>query len=89
MRGESPLRYVEAPPTVRVVAAGRETARFQPDSGFDWTVTVPADDVARSAGAIAIETDAVCLPGRAEGTSDMRHLGLRLYEYRAVPWPGD
>jgi hypothetical protein len=85
MRGESPLRYVEAPPTVRVMAAGREIARFQPDADFEWTVTVPADDVARSAGAIAIETDAVYLPGPAEGTPDVRHLGLRLYECRISP----
>ena len=39
-------------------------AQFRPDDDFDWTVTVPADDVARAAGAIAIETDPVYLPGR-------------------------
>lgn len=89
MRGESPLRYVEAPPTVRITAAGREIAQFQPDSDFEWAVTVPADDVARAAGAIAIETDAVYLPGPAEGTADERRLGLRLYEVRVTPWAGD
>lgn len=58
-RGESPLRYIQTPPTVRFTAAGREIARFRPDTDFEWTVTVPADDVARAAGAIVIETDPV------------------------------
>ena len=32
MRGESPLRYVDAPPTVRVTVGGRVIAQFQPDA---------------------------------------------------------
>ena len=75
------------PPTVRITAAGREIAQFQPDGDFVWTVTVPADDVARAAGAIAIEPDPVSLPGPAEGTADERHLGLRLHEFRVAPGP--
>ena len=35
----------------------------------------------RAAGAIAIETDPVYLPGPSEGTTDERHLGLRVFEY--------
>ena len=85
LRGESPLRYFDAPPTVRVTAAGQVIAQFRPDDDFDWTVTVPADEVARAAGAIAIETDPVYLPGPAEGTADERHLGLRVYECRVYP----
>jgi hypothetical protein len=82
IKGESPLRYLDAPPTVRVTAGGQVVAQFRPDNDFEWTITVPEDDVARAAGAIAIETDAVYLPGAAEGTSDLRHLGLRVYEFR-------
>jgi hypothetical protein len=85
LRGESPLRYFDAPPTVRVTAAGKVMAQFRPDDDFDWTATVPADEVARAAGAIAIETDPVYLPGPAEGTADERHLGLRVYEVRVHP----
>jgi hypothetical protein len=85
LRGESPLRYFDAPPTVRVTAAGKVLAQFQPDDDFDWTATVPADEVTRAAGAIAIETDPVYLPGPAEGTTDERHLGLRVYEMRVYP----
>ena len=85
MRGESPLRYGDAPPTVRVTAAGRVIAELQPADDFEWTVTVPAEDVARARGAIAIETDRVYLPGEAEGTSDGRRLGLRLWECVVTP----
>src|SRR5688572_19198510 len=53
LRGESPLRYFDAPPVVRVVAAGRVVAQFRPDDDFEWTITIPAADVARAA-AIAI-----------------------------------
>jgi hypothetical protein len=85
LKGESPLRYFDAPPTVRLTAAGKVIAQFRPDDDFDWTVPVPADEVTRAGGAIAIETDRVYLPGPAEGTADERHLGLRVYEWRVYP----
>ncbi|MSO45850.1 MAG: hypothetical protein EXQ59_03665 [Acidobacteria bacterium] len=85
IRGESPLRYFDAPPTVRITAGMREIAHFRPDADFTWTVIVPGPDVSRAGGAIAIETDPVYLPGPAEGTSDERHLGLRVYECRVDP----
>ena len=62
LKGESPLRYFDAPPVVRVTAAGQVVAQFRPDDDFEWTITVPAGDVARAVGAIAIETDPVYLP---------------------------
>jgi hypothetical protein len=85
LKGESPIRYHDAPPTVRVTAAGNVIAQFRPDDDFDWTITVPADEVTRAAGAIAIETDPIYLPAPAEGTADERHLGLRVYEWRVHP----
>ncbi|OFW05553.1 MAG: hypothetical protein A3I61_04510 [Acidobacteria bacterium RIFCSPLOWO2_02_FULL_68_18] len=85
VRGESPLRYFDGPPTVRVTAGGRVVAQFQPAADFEWAVVVPAADVARAGGALAIETDRVYLPGQAEGTSDERRLGLRVYECRVYP----
>jgi hypothetical protein len=85
IRGESPLRYFEIPPMVRVVVGGRVIGEFQPASDFEWTVTVPADDLARAEGSIAIETNSVYLPGPSEGTTDQRHLGLRVFETRVDP----
>jgi hypothetical protein len=82
LRGESPLRYFDAAPRLRVTAAGRDIATLQPDArtDFTWTVRVPAAAVADANGTIAIETDRVYLPGQAEGTGDTRRLGLRLFE---------
>jgi len=85
MRGESPLRYFVRAPTVNVTAAGATIAQFQPDDDFEWSVTVPADALARSDGAVAIETDPVYLPAQVEGTSDQRHLGLRIFDLRVNP----
>ena len=80
--GESPLRYFDAPPDVRIMAGPRVVARFQPDADFEWRVTIPEADLSNAEGAIAIETDRVYMPGAAEGSADARHLGLRLYECR-------
>jgi hypothetical protein len=85
IRGESPLRYFDRPPTVKVTAGGATVAQFRPDADFEWSVTVPADALTRSAGAVAIETDRVYLPGPAEGTADDRHLGLRIFDLRVNP----
>jgi hypothetical protein len=85
IQGESPLRYFDTPPTVRVTAGGRVVGEFQPSADFAWSVTVPADDIARAGGAIAIECSPVYLPGAAEGTADERRLGLRLYDIRVTP----
>jgi hypothetical protein len=85
LHGESPLRYFDTPPTVRLTAAGRVVAELQPADDFEWVVTVPADDVQRAGGVLAIESDRVYLPGAAEGTADERHLGLRLWQTRVDP----
>jgi hypothetical protein len=82
IRGENPLRYFDTAPTVRVTAGGRVVAERKVSDDFEWSVLVPADDVARSEGAIAIETDRTYLPGVAEGSGDERHLALRLFECR-------
>lgn len=80
LRGESPLRYVGTAPHVRVTAAGKVLAELQPSDDFEWTVDVPAADVAAAGGAVAIESDRIYLPGEAEGTADARRLGLRLFQ---------
>jgi hypothetical protein len=80
LRGESPLRYFEAPPTVRISANGRTIATAQPADNFEWTYLVPGDDVRAAGGRIVVETSPVYLPGRAEGTPDERQLGLRLFD---------
>jgi hypothetical protein len=83
IRGESPVKYVGAPPTVRVTAGNRTLATFHPADDFTWRVTVPADVLTDAQGVVTIETDRTYLPGDAEGTADTRRLGLRVFECRA------
>lgn len=85
LRGENPLKYFDEAPTVRITAGGRAIGELRPAADFEWTVTVPAEDIVAGGGAIAIETDRVYLPGAAEGTADQRHLALCLFEYRVDP----
>jgi len=82
INGESPLRYFDRPPAVKITAGDVTLASFQPDTDFEWRVTVPADAMLKSRGAIAIEIDRVYLPGQVEGTGDDRHLGLRIFDLR-------
>jgi len=85
LHGESPLKYFDAAPVVRIVAGDRVVGELHPDREFTWRVKVPADAAERAAGAIAVEIDRVYLPGPAEGTSDTRQLGLRLFETTVTP----
>jgi hypothetical protein len=85
LRGESPLKYFDSAPTVRITAGGQTVGELHPSSDFTWRVTVPADVMQRAGGAIAIEVDRLYLPGPAEGTTDPRKLGLRLFEVAVSP----
>ena len=80
--GESPLRYFDVAPIITVSAGGEVIDRLSPGADFEWGIPIAADVVARSGGAITITQDRVYLPGRAEGTTDARRLGLRLFEIR-------
>jgi hypothetical protein len=85
LRGESPLEYFDAAPTVRIFAGTHEIAERHPDADFEWTFTIPDADMRAADGRIVIETAPVYLPGRAEGTSDERQLGLRLFDIDVAP----
>lgn len=80
IRGESPMKYYDEAPRVRVRAGDRLLAEYRPDADFTWRVSVPADALAASGGTIVIDMDRAYLPGQVEGTSDTRRLGLRIFE---------
>jgi hypothetical protein len=88
LHGESPLKYFDSAPTVRITAGEQIVNELHPASEFTWHVMVPADTVRRVGGAIAVEVDHVYLPGPAEGTSDTRRLGVRLFETTVIPAAG-
>jgi hypothetical protein len=76
---ESPLRYFDAPPTVRASAGQRELAVSTPTVTADWTFEVPADALAASGGEITIETDKTFVPAERGSAPDRRRLGLRVF----------
>jgi hypothetical protein len=79
------LKYFDGAPTVRVRAGSHAIGTLRPADDFDWRIVVPAAALTASDGALTIETDRVYLPGQAEGTSDTRRLGLRLFDVALSP----
>jgi hypothetical protein len=76
--GESPLRYFDAPPHVRVAIGDREIASFDPSSDFEQSITLAADLLAQSDGRVTLTSSRFFVPGAA-GSGDQRHLALRIY----------
>jgi hypothetical protein len=78
--GESPRRYFERSPDVRVVAAGIELARLRPDDDFAVDIPIPAGVLDAAGGMVTIESDLWFSPADREASADRRHLALRIYE---------
>ncbi len=78
LAGESPLRYFDRAPHVRVSIGGREVAAFDPSSDFDQAIVLPADALDAAQGRVTIETSAFFVPGGDRG-GDRRHLALRIF----------
>jgi hypothetical protein len=80
LAGESPLRYFDRAPHVRVLSGGIVIASVHPAGDFDLRVRIPADVLDASGGTVSIETDLWFSPAEREGAADRRHLALRVYE---------
>jgi hypothetical protein len=65
--------------------AGDVIGQFSPADDFEWSVTISAALMEKADGAITISLDRAYLPGAAEGTSDARRLGLRLFDLQLYP----
>ena len=79
LEGESPLRYYDAAPHVRVLVGDREVGAFDPGADFEQSFTLPAALLDRAAGVVTLESSKFFVPGGAGGGGDQRHLSLRLY----------
>jgi hypothetical protein len=75
---ESPRRYFDAAPHVRLTAGGRVIAEATPDSGFVLEGVIPLDVLRATGGLVTLETDRVFVPAE-RGAADQRHLGLRVF----------
>jgi hypothetical protein len=78
MIGESPLRYFEAAPHVRVLVGDRDIGAFDPSDDFDQVLTLPSAALAAANGRVVLESSRFFVPGGAGG--DQRHLALRIYK---------
>jgi hypothetical protein len=79
MQVESPLRYFDAPPRVRLTAGGRVLAEATPDSDFVLEAAITLEVLEAAEGLVALETDRVFVPAEQGGPPDRRHLGLRVF----------
>ena len=77
--GESPLRYFDMAPVIRVSAAGQELARLAPSDDFSLECRVPASLLERAGGQVVVESDRWFVPAERGEGADQRHLALRVY----------
>jgi hypothetical protein len=77
--GESPLRYYDAAPQVRVRIGDQEVGTFQPAVDFEQAITLPAALLDRASGLVTVESSKFFVPGGAGGGGDQRHLAIRIY----------
>ena len=78
LHGESPLRYYDAAPRVRVVIGDREVAAFDPAADFEQAFTLPAALLDAAGGVVVLESSRSFVPGGG-GAGDQRNLALRIY----------
>jgi hypothetical protein len=79
LTGESPLRYYDAAPHVRVLIGDREVGAFDPALDFEQAFTLPAALLESAAGIVRLESSKFFVPGGSAGGGDQRHLALRIY----------
>ena len=80
LRGESPLRYFDAPSTVRVLAGSTVVREFTAASEFSERIVIPPEVLVSAEGRIVIETSQHFVPAERSGGGDHRKLGLRIYD---------
>jgi hypothetical protein len=76
---ESPARYFDSPPTVRLRAGEVVIAQTDFSSQTTWRVLVPADALQRANGRVTLETNRTFVPADMSGQADQRQLGLRVF----------
>jgi hypothetical protein len=84
---ESPLRYFDAAPQVRISAGDRVLSELRPSSDFSAEAVIPADALAAANGLITLTSDRAYVAGEREGTGDRRRLALRVYSLSVEAQP--
>ena len=78
---ETPKRYFDSLPALRVSIGDTELARLSPSEDFRWDVPLPAALLAASNGRVVLESDKWFVPAEREGAADRRHLALKVYSF--------
>jgi hypothetical protein len=76
---ESPARYFDVLPNVRMRAGDQVLGETRFDSGLVWRVAVPAAALRQSGGRVTIETSGTFVPAERGPQPDARVLGLRVF----------
>ena len=79
---ESPRRYFDVTPSIRLSLAGQELARLSPVSDFTQEVRLPAQLLEAAGGRVIVESDRWFVPADRGESADPRHLALRVYDVR-------
>jgi Protein of unknown function (DUF2723) len=79
VRGESPLRYFEDAPVLRIAVGDQVVSETRPTTDFTVQGTLPAAALAAAKGRVVLTSDKFFIPGEREGSADRRHLALRIY----------
>jgi hypothetical protein len=77
--GESPLRYFDQAPRIRIAVGNRVLSELAPSDDFTAEVPIPADALAAANGRIVLTSDRSFVAGEKEGTADRRRLAARVY----------
>jgi hypothetical protein len=79
VRVESPERYFDATPTVRMRAGDQVLGETTFADRDVWRVVVPLDALQNANGRVTIETNRTFVPADTSGVPDHRRLGLRVF----------
>jgi hypothetical protein len=79
LSGESPLRYYDDAPVLRVTVGDAVVGEFRPSSDFTHEITLPHAALAASDGRVVITSDRHFVPGERDGSPDKRRLSVRVY----------
>jgi 4-amino-4-deoxy-L-arabinose transferase-like glycosyltransferase len=82
MAGESPLRYYDDPPALRVAVGAAAVAETRPAADFTWDVVLPHAALAAAGGQVVVTSDRQFVPGERDGSPDRRRLAVRIYDVR-------
>jgi hypothetical protein len=79
LNGESPLRYFDDAPRIRVSVGDRVLSELTPTADFTAEVAITADVLTAAGGRIVLTSDRGFVAGEREGTADRRRLAIRVY----------